>query len=158
MNRWTAAQDRLTNLADLRACVTLDGPQEPKPGRRYVIGVDLGLKSDRTVAAVCHSERGAAGPSVHLDRMAVWQGSPSKPVVLNEVEAWLDEAAHRYRAAVVADPWQSVGMCQRLRSRGLRVTEYVFSAQSVGRLAITLHTAVRDHHLALPDDEGSSMS
>ena len=153
LNRWTASEDRLTSLADLRACVTLDGPADPRPGRRYVCGVDLGLKSDRTVAAVCHPERSDGGATVHLDRMAVWQGTPARPVDLTEVETWLAESARTYGAALVFDPWQSVGMCQRLRAQGVRVTEFAFTAQSVGRLAVTLHTAIRDHRLALPDDE-----
>ena len=44
-------------------------------------------------------------------------------------------------------------MCQRLRVSGVVVTEYAFSQQSIGRLATTLHTTIRDHHLALYDDD-----
>jgi phage terminase large subunit-like protein len=154
LNIWTASADRLTSLDDLRACVTLDGPQEPKAGARYVIGVDLGIKSDRTVAAVCHGERDGAEVRVVLDRMEVWAGTKAKPVNLGVVEDWLREAARRYhRAELVVDPWQSIGMVQRLRGSGVRATEFAFSQQSVGRLAVTLHTAIRDHHLALPNDE-----
>ena len=49
------------------------------------------------------------------------------------------------------DPWQAVDLAQRLRSRGLRVHEFAFSAAAVGRLASTLHL-LRDRALALPDD------
>ena len=50
-------------------CVTLDGPLQYNPAHRYVIGLDIGLKRDRTVADVAHrEERG-----VVLDRLAVWQ-------------------------------------------------------------------------------------
>jgi hypothetical protein len=51
------------------------------------------------------------------------------------------------------DPWQAIGLLQRLRSRGVRVEEYTFSATSVGRLASTLHLLIRNRLLALPDDE-----
>jgi hypothetical protein len=44
-------------------------------------------------------------------------------------------------------------MYQRLHDQGLTAEPYYFSQQSVGRLATTLHMAIRDHHLALPDDE-----
>jgi phage terminase large subunit-like protein len=153
LNVWTASEDRLTSLGDLRACVTLDGPQEPQRGARYEIGLDLGLKHDRSVAAVAHGERDGTETRVVLDRMAVWAGTPAKPVDLGEVETWLLEASRRYnRAHVVADPWQSIGLCQRLGSSGVTVTEFPFSQQSVGRLAVTLHTTIRDHHLALYDD------
>lgn len=148
-NVWTTGEDRLTSLEDLRACVTLDGPLEPAGGVSYVIGVDVGVRHDRTVAAVCHRE----GDRVGLDRMAVWAGSPARPVDLTAVEEWLAETGRRYnRARVVLDPWQSIGLAQRLR-RGLTVIEYAFSQQSVGRLAVALHVAIRDHRLDLPDDE-----
>ena len=149
LNIWTAAEDRLVSVENLRACVRLDGPLEPKPGQRYVCGLDLGLKNDRSVAAICHRE----GDEVVLDRIAVWQGTPSNPVVLRLVEEWIIEAARRYKAEVIADPWQATGLLQRLKVAGVKASEYVFSAQSVGRLAVTLHTCIRDHRLALPNDE-----
>ena len=53
-----------------------DGPQPPDPRHRYVIGLDLGLKHDRTVLAVCHAEHvperpGPSLPRIVLDRPAV---------------------------------------------------------------------------------------
>lgn len=56
LNRWSSAEEAITTADELRRCVTLSGPQPPQQGTRYVIGVDLGLKSDRTVAAVVHVE------------------------------------------------------------------------------------------------------
>ena len=150
MNEWTAAEDRLASADDVAACVTLDGAQDPVPGLRYVIGLDLGLKKDRSVAAVCHLEDRSR---VVLDRMQVWSGTRANPVRLDDVESWIIEARQQYRGArLVADPWQSVGMSQRLRERGVSVSEFPFSAQSVGRLAVTLFNLVRDHLLAIPDD------
>ena len=46
-NRWTQAEDHLVSEANLRRCVTVtDWPANPKPGTRYVIGVDLATKYD----------------------------------------------------------------------------------------------------------------
>jgi phage terminase large subunit-like protein len=56
LNEWTAAEDRLVSVDALRDCVTLDGPLRPQQGQRYVVSLDIGLKHDRTVAAVCHAE------------------------------------------------------------------------------------------------------
>ena len=152
-NEWATSEDRLTSLEDLRACVLLDGPQEPHPSRKYTIGVDLGLKRDRTVAAVVHGERDGSGVRAVLDKMAVWQGKRLKPVQLSDVEEWLVETGRRYNhARVVIDPWQATGLAQRLRVGGLQIEEFTFSQQSVGRLAATLHTTIRDHRLVLPDD------
>jgi hypothetical protein len=47
-----------------------------------------------------------------------------------------------------------MGLAQRLRARGVRVTEVSFTPVLVGRLAIDLHVLLREHRLALPDDEG----
>jgi len=148
LNRWTESEDRLTSIDDLRACVTLDGPLASRAGVRYVAGVDLGLKSDRTVAAVCHLD----GARVVLDRMEVWAGSRRKPVRIEDVKAWLLEAHRTFRAKVVADPWQAAHMAQELRRERVPVVEFAFSSQSVGRLAMTLHRLLRDRALALPDD------
>lgn len=148
-NQWTASEDRLTSHDDLLACVTLDGPLPPKSGMRYVIGVDLGLKSDRTVAVVCHEQ----DARVVMDRIAVWGGTRTQPVQLDEVELWLHLTWRSYnKARVVMDPWQAVALAQRLRTRGVHVTEFVFSSQSVGRLATTLHLLIRNGDLALPND------
>ena len=157
LNEWTAPDDSLVSPDDLAAAVTLSGPQEPKVGVPYVAALDVGLTNDRTVAVVCHSEPlsdGRDGHRVVLDRMQVWAGSRSAPVRLGEVEEWLLQAHRLYSGArLVADPWQAVGLLQRLAGAGMQVEEFTFSAQSVGRVASELMRALRDRRLALPDDE-----
>lgn len=171
LNEWTAAEDRLTSIDDLRACVTLDGPLAPDERWRYVVALDLGITNDRTVACVAHAEpivvrtaeerlawgrlvnEQVTGHRIVLDRIEVWQGSRKAPVQLDGVEEWIDTSARSYgRARVVVDPYQAVGMAQRLRSRGLQVTEHHFGQASNGRLASTLHLLLRNRALALPDD------
>lgn len=152
LNEWASPEDRLTTGEQLRECVTLDGPLDYNRefGGTYLIAVDLGLKRDRSVCAVCHRE----GRKIVLDRMAVWAGTSREPVQLETVEAWIVQAARTYSSAkVVADPWQATGMAQRLRERGLAVDEFSFTAQSVGRLAASLFNVIRDKAIALPDDE-----
>jgi phage terminase large subunit-like protein len=150
LNQWTTGEDRLATLDAIRACVTLDGPQDPVPGRRYLVTVDLGLVRDRTVVAVCHRY----GAVVILDRMLVLQGSKARPVSLQAVEDALVEVSERFaRPRLVCDPWQATGLVQRLRARGLRVQEWPFTAQSVGRLGTALHLAIRDQRLAIPPDD-----
>jgi hypothetical protein len=90
---------------------------------------------------------------VALDRMLVWQGSRRQSVSLDVVEAAVLEAHGAYCSPpLVADPWQSAQICQRLRRRGVRVVEYAFSSQSVSRLALRPHGLIRDRALSLPDD------
>ncbi len=160
LNEWTASEDRLVAPDDLAAAAVLDGPLAPEPTRRYVIGLDIGLTNDATVAAVVHGEtmldpdaKGEVGTRIVLDRLEVWQGTRAQPVDLSDVEAWIDLSARSYNhASVVFDPWQAVHLTQRLRSRGVRIVEFTFSAQSVGRLASTLHQLLRSRTISLPDD------
>jgi hypothetical protein len=160
LNEWVAADDRLAAPDDLAACVTLEGPLPPEPGKAYALGLDVGLKRDRTVAVVVHGERvvGTSGDTVGvrvvLDRLQTWQGSKHRPVRLAEVEEWLAQASTDYgRAPIRFDPYQAAGTVQRLRDRGIPCEEFTFSPTSVARLAVTLLTLIRDRALALPDDE-----
>lgn len=149
-NEWTEAEDRLTTVDDLQACVTLEGPQAPRPGHRYVLGLDLGLKADLTAAVVCHLDE----DTVVLDRINTWTGTANQPVELSDVETWLTQACTSYRpTTVVLDPWQAIGLAQRLRRKRIRVEEYTFSAPSVGRLATTIHLLLREQRLALPPNQ-----
>jgi phage terminase large subunit-like protein len=154
LNRWTTAEDRLTTGEDLAACVRLDGPQPRYPDRLYVASLDVGLKNDRTAAAVVSVPVVFEGraPRVRLDRMAVWEGSRDAPVELDAVEAWLWAAVQEYGAPVVVDPYQAAQLTQRLRARGWLVVEHAFTQQSVGRLARRLFQVIADHALELPDD------
>ena len=151
LGKWVESEDRLTNVGDLAACVTLDGPRDWLPGRGYTLALDVGLKADRTVLAACSAPY--QSQRVALDRMLVWQGSRDRPVSLDVVEAAIVEAWQAYRRPpLIADPWQSAQLCQRLRRRGVRVVEHSFTATSVSRLALCLHGAIRDRALELPDD------
>ena len=91
-------------------------------------------------------------PRVVLDRLHVLTGTPTRPVQLADVEAVAHQAATDYRAPIRLDPWQAIGLAQRLRMRGVAVTECTFSPVSIGRLAMTLHLLLREHRVALPDD------
>jgi hypothetical protein len=58
-----------------------------------------------------------------------------------------------YRASFLADPYQAVHLCQRLRARAVRVNAFTFSSSSVGRLALTLYRLLRDQALDLDGDD-----
>jgi phage terminase large subunit-like protein len=151
LNEWTEAEDRLTTIDDLRACVTHSGPLQREPGRRYVMALDMAYVHDQAVAAICHRD---SNGRVVLDRMEVWRGSRERPVQEVVVEAWIVSACSAYgRPLLVLDPWQTRGLAQRLRKGGQRVNEFTFGSQSVGRIALTLYRLIRDHAIALPDDE-----
>ncbi len=145
-------------LDDVRRCVGHEGVLAPEPGRTYAAGLDLGLKRDRTVLSVCHLEElpGVDGKGqanvVVLDRQEVWTPTGGVQVPLAEVEAVVYEAWRTYRCPVWVDPWQAAQLRQDLHRRGVRICDFTFSQQSIGRLAVTLYRLLRDHLLDLPDD------
>jgi phage terminase large subunit-like protein len=165
LNEWVATDESLASPDELAACVTLDGPVPPQRGRRYAVGLDVGLKKDRTAVVVCHAEPIehlpdgevrplTVGARIVVDRIEVWAGTRTRPVSLGDVEVWVAEAALAYNhAEVVFDPWQAHGSMERLRGRGVPTVEFPFTAGSVGRLASTLLLLIRNGALALPDDE-----
>lgn len=154
-NRWTASEDRLVDPADLAAALVLDAPVPPSAGRSYVAGLDVGLKNDRTVLAVGHAEPvvesdDRSARRVDIDLLLRWRGSRERPVQLDDIERAVMDVHSRYRARVLVDPWQAAGLVQRLSGRGVRVSEFPFTAQSVGRVAHGLFSALRSRRIRLP--------
>ncbi|HEV2810806.1 MAG TPA: terminase large subunit [Acidimicrobiales bacterium] len=152
LNRWTAPEDRLSSRDQVLACVGHEGPVVREPGRRYVVTVDLGLKRDRTAVVVASVPSTGGERVVRVDRCDVWRGTSARPVQLSEVEEHVRELARHYRCKVRGDPWQAVGMYQRLRSRSIAVEEFVFTPTSASRVAVGLFLAIRDRAVDLPDD------
>jgi phage terminase large subunit-like protein len=111
------------------------------------------LTNDRTAAVVAHAENRAAGLTVVVDRLAVWQGDKSRPVSLDVVESWVEEACRDYRCGLVFDKYQAAHLAQRLKARRVRTEEFTFSTANIGRLAVTTFRLLRDHLFDLPDDE-----
>ena len=154
MNVWSASEDRLASIEDLRAATTLPGPLPPQPGTQYVVTLDIGHTFDPTVMAVMHAEERPAGRRAVLDAIYRWHGRKSAPVDLIEVSAALVDTATRYnRAAIVLDPYSGRQAAQEARAAGLVATEFAFSATSVGRLALSLHQAIRRRVIDLPPDQ-----
>lgn len=154
-NEWTASEDRLVDPADLDAAMVLNTPVPPDPSRQYVAGLDVGLKNDRTVLAVGHAEQvpdadGRPSTRVDVDHLLRWRGTRDRPVQLDDVEAAAMEVHKRYRPRFLVDPWQAAGLVQRLRGKGLRIEEWPFTTQSVGRVAHGLYSLLRSRRIRLP--------
>jgi phage terminase large subunit-like protein len=157
LNEWTASEDRLVSVEGLAAAVRLDGLQDYRLGVTYRIGCDLGLRHDRTAIAIAHAETvpGARTKRVVLDRMVVFEGTRADEVKLAEVEAALVESWRLYgRPKVRLDPWQAIGLAQRLRSRGISVEEFSYTPQRYGAIASVLYALFRDGLIDIYDDPG----
>lgn len=155
LNRWAAAEDRLTTIEAVRDCIGHEGTLPAVAGVEYVLALDIGLTNDRTVLATGHREVfDERSHGVVLDRMDVWQGRKGEPVDLTEVAEVIAEVSGQYnRARLVFDPYQGVHLAQTLRVRGVKCTPFTFSASSTGRLGLLLFRLLRDGLLDLPADE-----
>lgn len=119
-------------------------PVESCRSGHHWIGLDLGLTRDRTVAFVLHWD----GQRMTAEDVRTWTGRPGERVLLEDVEAWVLDAARRFSApTVMADPWQAVGLLQRLSAAGVRVREVSFTAQFRGRLYQNLLQVIRERRL-----------
>lgn len=152
---WAEADDALTTRADVASLVDHLGPLEPRPGVRYQMALDIGLRNDATVLVIAHLEhRSGRGRTVVVDRLLRWRGTRAQPVELGDVEAALIAAWHRYnRPPLIVDPWQAAQLAERVTAAGVKVHEHTFTPASIDRLARTLYGVIRDRTLALPDDK-----
>lgn len=154
-NRWVSGEDTLLRYEDVAACASLPGALDPVLGTQYVVGVDLGIRRDRAVVAVCHLERlpDDGGTQVVTDHLDVFKATHGQDIDLQRVEDTVLTRAQAYNHAVtIFDPAQGFFMMQRLRKAGLRVVEHVFSATSNSRRALVILELVRGHRLLLPED------
>jgi hypothetical protein len=153
-NRWTEAEDHLCTRENLARCATLlSWPVPPARNKRYVVGVDIGVKFDSTAICVAHLEVVGREQRVVCDDMVVFRPRRGVQVPLREVEARVEALARRFNNALVLfDPNQALSMVQSLQERHVRVREYPFTVRSNDRAATLLHTMLRDGLLDLPAD------
>lgn len=149
-NVWTPGEGAFLSPADLARCTDegADYLEAGAPGALYYAGLDVGLRRDATALALVARER----EDVRLAALCVWQGTPTAPVQLEEVEAVVREVARRFRlASLTYDPWQCVGTAQRLVGVA-PMREFTFSQASLQKLASTLYGLVRQGRLRMPPD------
>ena len=115
---------------------------ECQDGQHY-LAVDIGLSGDATAVCVLHR-----GDILSVDDLHTWRGTRRDKVDLGDVEAWIGEATRRFsQVKVYVDPWQAVGMLQRLKERGVSCEEATFTAAYRGHLFQNLLELVRGRRL-----------
>ncbi len=102
LNRWVRDIDNFAPAEAIDACCSLSYAPEPSDGT-IAIGCDLGLTND--LAAVAAVER--RGNEYELIDLHAWQGKPSRPVKIAEVEDRIRYLHDRMpHATIILDPWQ----------------------------------------------------
>lgn len=143
LNEWTEGSGAFLTFAEVESI--FGGASVPECSRgKHFIALDVGLSHDATVVAVAHLE----GQDVAIDAIKAWKGTPADRVNLAAVEEWLLNASRVYSASkLLADPWQAVGLIQRLQERGIRAMDVSFGQQYRGRLFANLLELVRTQRL-----------
>jgi hypothetical protein len=124
--RWTDAGGAWLSSEQVDA-IFGDVPQGDGP---RCLGLDLGISRDQTALAVVKR----VGALVVVEHLRLFIPTKNARVDLTEVEEEVEALAMRYHAPVMIDPYQGVGLSQRLTQRGVMVTEYVFSSDGRKRL------------------------
>lgn len=151
---WAEGDDALTNPDDVEACIRAGSTTLARVrGHEYIAALDVGTRRDLTALVVGHSERREFGRVVVIDRVLYWRPEKGGQVDLAEVEAAALRLAKEYGITRLRfDRMQAEQLSQNLRRAGVRTEEFVFSSGSVNKLARSLHIALRDHAMELPDD------
>lgn len=156
-NKWASSEDTLLRFEDVQACACLEGALDPHPGVEYVVGVDLALRHDRAVVAVCHAEPLPGSDEeirVVVDSVDVFRPSRDRDIDLGRVEDTVLVRARTYNdATAIFDPAMAFQMVQRLRGEGLHVIEHTFTATTNSRRALVILELVRSRRLLLPEDD-----
>ncbi|MDE2933488.1 MAG: hypothetical protein OXS47_06415 [Chloroflexota bacterium] len=140
----------------------LEGGHEPlsapRPGERYVAGLDFGGEgedADATVLTIARADASAGngGVACRVVAQREWRGAPYARV-LDDVRA-LDRLWRFERVSADATGLGAPLVAQLRPQLGRRLDEVVFTAASKSALGYALLAAARTGRLALPSDDGS---
>lgn len=151
LNRWSTGGD-VFDLADITACVTLDGPMlSREPGWMYVAGLDLGISRDHSALVVLGVHRESR--RVALASVQSWSPPPGGKIDLTVVQNAVADADRTYNLeAVCFDPYQAELMAQQLVRAGVTMEPVPFVGQNLNRMASTLVEAIQSRRLELFND------
>lgn len=124
-------------------------PIAPDPGRRYGLGLDLGLTFDLTGLLLS-----SVGPDgrLRVDLVRSWRGTRQKPVDLTLVEAAALDVACRFQAPIHVDQWQGALLAQRLTRQGVSVTSHTIESAKLDSYASLVKGLFRERQIRVPND------
>jgi len=145
---WIGGTNAAWTRDQVEACV--DAGLSPKAqgtaGRQHFCGIDVGLRRDRTAAAIVSwADEGR----LELDDLMVWVPEKGRQVQIADIEEWIESARRRFRnLKVSADPSCFEGSIQAARGG---IEEVRFTSDLVRRLSVNLHELIAGGKLALFD-------
>jgi hypothetical protein len=130
------------------------GPAGPKRGAAYSGGLDLGVTRDPSAFVVVETYLQDERRHYRVACMKVWVPGDGDPVPLTVVEDKAREETRRYRCAgVTVDPWQSVGIMERMAA-DTEVSEFRNVGQRAAEAAALLRQVIVEGTLHFHPDCG----
>jgi len=145
-NQWTTSEERFLTPLQVEPIFEKDlTPQQPNRKLPLYCGLDLGIKHDNAAfIAVSPDQEG----NHVIARHRLWRPTPGHSIELQAIEDYIDAVAVQYDVRVVyLDPWQGIGMAQRLSKRGINVLEFPQSQGNTIKMGSALWDAVIERRL-----------
>ncbi|MBA7603817.1 hypothetical protein ES703_10935 [subsurface metagenome] len=150
-NKWTQGSGSFVTREDVKRCLdsSLSPQGKGKPGFRYILACDLGLTKDRSVTTIVHKDK----DRIILDSIRVWQGSPSDPVLIGDIEEDA-RASHKNfsLARIMVDPWQLKNTVEKFKKEGYKIEEFTFSGNNIAKLSSNLYYLIHNGLLRFWND------
>jgi hypothetical protein len=154
--QWGSNDQNLLDTADVDGCVDDIDSRPVERGKRYAIGLDLGVRNDSTAVVRVNREmrrRDNAPPAELYVVGGVLEYRPKLfaggKVDLDRVEQDVAREAKAASAAVHHDIYLSDSFAPRLAKRGVKTVEISMSSAEQARRAALLAALVRDRRLRL---------
>jgi hypothetical protein len=126
------------------------GLENPSPGGGVRSrGLDIGISRDRGV--LCEIEQ--IGALVCVRSVTTYTPTKQSRVHLQDIEDDVLALEARHRCPLVLDPWQGIGLSQRLQGEGVETREYQFSGDGRRKLFAALLDLVTTGRLRAPRHE-----
>lgn len=153
LNQWTSAESTFIPIEEWDRCI--DESLEPllaKSGLPIWVGLDLGLKHDATALVACAWD----GDRVRVVTHQIFVPRAGETL---DIEATAEAAILSLRSrfmliGVLFDPWQGIGLSQRLTRAGVRMTEWAQSPPNLSLMAGNLLELIKRRQISVyPSDE-----
>lgn len=148
LNKWVLDGGSFITLKEYENCV---GDIPLITNESCYMGIDLGLKRDRTCISVVTRNNFGKVILIHKE---IFTGSKEEPVQLEIVENTIRNLYTKfYIKKIYIDPWQAMSSIQRLEKEGLPIEEYKFSIPNIQKLSQELFNLFHNAKIIVPKDE-----
>jgi hypothetical protein len=143
-SRWVDGVGAWLSSQQVDDVFSLESP--PPGGGVRSRGLDIGISRDRGV--LCEIEQ--IGALVCVRSVTTYTPTKQSRVHLQDIEDDVLALEARHRCPLVLDPWQGIGLSQRLQGEGVETREYQFSGDGRRKLFAALLDLVTTGRLRAP--------